>query len=336
MESNINTVFEISKPTKRSTSKKITTSFVILCSLLFFVLLRLLVLLSNHSNSHVLPIDSPQCLSITSKNSTPNDLILLAVADEGRVDLTSCIVPISLMRKYTQATIVLFVEHKLYRMHNDFFFSVKRKFNVTIKSFEKPNVFIANYRIKLYYEYLKDHKFDRVIHCDISDVYFQTDIFKYIPQNNKIIIFKEGCEGNILMDDQKNLNWYRECYPDLKGLDKTKVIVNAGIISGGYDVMLKYTKLVWKLMEENTVCDISKFGPDQAVVEYAYHNGMLDSLIGRVENGPVYCNYARGDGEFVYYKNGCLYPFIHGRPPYYPEEYVKKGLSEYPDLVDLA
>lgn len=318
----------IDRRTRRLSPKKLTFIFVVLCSSIFFLLifLRKPITLSDHH----------QCLPILSEPSTSKDAILLAIADEGRVDLKSSIYPISLMRKYTKAKIILFIEQQLYTNNQKFFQLMKSSFDLILVPFVKPKVFIANYRIKLYYDYLLENKFDRVIHCDVSDVYFQTDIFRYIPRNRKLIVFREGCESTILLNDEKNKNWYKECYPDMKGLDKTSVIINAGIISGGYETMIKYTQLVWKLMEENKHCDIAKFGPDQAVVEYAYHNGMLDSMIDRIESGPVYCNYHHVDGQYLYFENNCKYPFIHGRPPFYPESFIEKGLQQYKELVKLS
>ncbi|BFU24862.1 hypothetical protein EHI8A_101070 [Entamoeba histolytica HM-1:IMSS-B] len=279
-----------------------------------------------------------ECLQEKTGMARDNDVILLSIADEGRVDLDSIIVPISYMRRETYySTIVLFIEHSLYTNNTKFFNKMKEKLRINIEKFNKPKIHIANYRIKLYYEYLKSHTFNRVIHCDVSDIYFQSDVFKYIPENGKLVMFKEGCNSIMLLSDQKNLQWYKECYPNLDGLDSTKEIINAGIVLGGYDQMLKYMEIIWNLLETNKKCDISTFGPDQAVVEYAYHNGLLKQLIGKVESGPVYCNthqFKYKGGNYlsygVMYDNyDCVVPFIHGRPPYYPQKRIDFEISLY-------
>ncbi|ELP93266.1 hypothetical protein EIN_056410 [Entamoeba invadens IP1] len=270
--------------------------------------------------------------------STKQDITLLALADEGRVDLKSIIIPISYLRQYTTCVIHLFVEKTLFTQHVSFFNEMQQTFGLEIETFTKGNVYIANYRIKLYRDFLikNNFKYNRVLHCDVSDVYFQIDPFQYIGTLGKLVVFKEGCDGTKLLEDSKNTEWYRQCYPSMAPLTKDSVIINAGVVMGSSTYMLKYFTLIWALMENNNKCDIAVFGPDQAVVEYAFHSGLLNELIDRLECGCVYCDKVKMKNNMLFDSNGCLMPFIHGRPPYYPQSIITQNLENYKEITRLV
>ncbi|KAL7720696.1 Glycosyltransferase [Entamoeba marina] len=290
----------------------------------------IVILFFNQTN---LATSLNKCLLQPNLPATKNDVVLLSLADEGRVDISSIIYPISTLRESSNCKIVLFIDSTL--GHREFFNEFSEKFDIELIIFEKPSIYIANYRIKLYSDYLETHTFDRVIHADISDIYYQLDPFKLVPVNGKLLFFKEGCPPTLLKNDEKNLVWYKECYPNLNGLKESSPIINAGFISGGYDAMKHYLRIVWNLMRKNTICDISKFGPDQAVVEYAYNNDMFNDLIGSIEYGPIYCIHVVESDGILYDMNNCILPFIHGRPPYYPQSLIDNKSKKYSDLYSL-
>ena len=149
-------------------------------------------------------------------------------------------------------------------------------------------------------------------------------------------MFREGCTNTSLIKDKKNHDWYKECYPDMDGLNEESAIINAGIVIGGYESMINYLSIVWKMEDTTAQCDMATYGPDQGVVEYAYYNDMFKELIDRVEIGPVYCNNVERVNQVLYDEYKCLKPFIHGRPPFYPQEWINNGLLNYTKLVALT
>jgi hypothetical protein len=115
------------------------------------------------------------------------------------------------------------------------------------------------YRFELYYDYLKQNTFNKVLLSDVDDVIFQEDPFS--------INFTEelycALEQSILSDNNNgsscvNMSWIDECnHLSKNNYDnyKNRYVVCAGTILGNYDGIIKYLEFYKDSQNIKFVCD---------------------------------------------------------------------------------
>ena len=172
---------------------------------------------------------------------------------------------------------------------NNLIIKILKKNNVLIikkKSFLNMNVVSSRFLYE--YEYLKKNinLFDRVVHADLTDTIFLSDIFKTLKAN-ELIINKEcgensvfGAKGNFILSQYWNKKWFQRNF----GYNKTlvnifkrinPVVINAGLIMGDSK---EYLKLLEIMKENFNYSKALYFGYDQMLINVLYYTGKLKNI----------------------------------------------------------
>jgi len=161
---------------------------------------------------------------------------------------------------------------------------VLQKNNVSIiKETDFLNVSLVSSRFLYEFKYLKKYikYFDRVIHADITDIFFFSDVFKTLKPN-ELIINKE-CGNNSLFGHKENflLNyWFNISF----GYNKTllnflqrinPIMINAGLIMGDSK---EYLKLLDIMKKNLNLTKTSVYGYDQMLFNMLFYTGKFDNI----------------------------------------------------------
>ncbi len=174
-----------------------------------------------------------------------------------------------------------------------------------------------------YFEY--DIKFfDRVIHADLTDIFFFSDIFKTL-KSNELIMNKEcgkdsvfGDKGNFILKHKNDIKWFNESFGDNKTIVKlfkkiNPMVINAGLIMGDAKQYLNFLKII------NINFNYKKalnYGYDQMLINVLYYTGefskiniKFDLCIQRSCFIPLLIFNKKS--KSFYYNNGCSPVLIH-------------------------
>lgn len=134
----------------------------------------------------------------------------------------------------------------------------------------------AHDRLLVYYQYLQDNVYDRIIFTDSKDVYFQENPFDYINDitnlDNYVLLCGEGANHESCLwnfHDQKKIQASMKKKHRREYL--TNPIINSGFILGTYELMKHLSLVMWT----NTLRQSHEY-TDQAVLNYLYNFLKLD------------------------------------------------------------
>jgi len=194
-----------------------------------------------------------------------------------------------------------------------------------IKEMDFLNVSLVSSRFLYEYKYLKEYInfFDRIIHADLTDIFFFSDVFETLKPN-ELIINKEG-GNNSLFGDKGNflLNyWFNKTF----GYNKTllsflerinPLMINAGLIMGDSKEYLKFLDIFIKNLDHSKTLD---YGYDQNLINVLFYTGKFDSINIKfdlcTQRSCFMPNltFNREDNT-LYFKTGCSPVLIHKSYP---------------------
>lgn len=151
-------------------------------------------------------------------------------------------------------------------------------------------------RYSFYLEILKNQKYNKILHCDSRDIYFQANPFE----------FKYHGSINFFLEDEKlknckyNSNWILKTYGKKNfKLLSDKIILCSGTIVANYESMLEYLNLLKYHIKKYKYKKRLKYlltfrrdkagrGCDQAHANYIGHNNLVkNSFFYKNVDGPI-------------------------------------------------
>lgn len=131
-------------------------------------------------------------------------------------------------------------------------------------------------RFFMYYNYLNDfgYLFNNVIACDVGDIYFQNNPFKWLENNiqdKKIVVTSENIR--YINEDWGKENFKQTFGPLFYELYKEKEIYNAGILSGKSEYMKGLFLNIFQYSLNRSV-----HNPDQAVLNFILNTEPFKSV----------------------------------------------------------
>jgi len=197
---------------------------------------------------------------------------------------------------------------------------------------------IVNSRFFMIKNYLEKNKgkINRIMMADLTDVFVFADLFSTFNENDLII--NEECREFNRKDDKNCLifaeqklavNWMNKAYPNeqnkIKNLMDKKVFnINAGLILGGYNKILKFLNILLKNFDYNKKGD---YGYDQSTLLLKYYdeefkdlNITLEPCTQRMCLDTISLLSNKNTTE-IYYPNGCSPVIIHKG---FPKSWKKK------------
>jgi hypothetical protein len=234
----------------------------------------------------------------------------------------------SFKKNIPNVKIVCFVQEDSY---NSLVVKLLQKNNVLIiKEKNILNMQIANTRFLYEYQYLKKnlHFFDRIVHADLTDIFFFSDIFRTLKPN-ELIINKEcgehsvfGKKGNYILKHPLVIKWFYSCFGENKTLVNifkriNPMIINSGLIMGDSKEYLKFLK-VMKINFNYTKASI--YGYEQMLINALYYtkqfnkiNLKFDLCTQRSCFSPILI--FDKDSKNLFFKDGCSPVVIHKSYP---------------------
>ncbi len=197
---------------------------------------------------------------------------------------------------------------------------------------------IVNSRFFMIKNYLEKNKgkINRIMMADLTDVFVFADIFSTFDEND-LIINEECREFNI--KDEKNclvfseqktaIRWMNKSFPNeqnkIKNLINKRVFnINAGLILGGYNKILKFLNILLKNFDYNKK---GEYGYDQSTLLLKYYdeefkdlNITLEPCTQRMCLDSISLLSNKNTTE-IYYSNGCSPVIIHKG---FPKSWKKK------------
>ena len=209
--------------------------------------------------------------------------------------------------------------------------NILRKLNVLTILFEKyKEMHIVNSRFFLSLDFLNENKekFDRVLLCDLNDVFILNDIFSTFNES-QIVINKECFDFDNNFCDYFNatspVKWLNEFYRDNKFLydfiyNLKSPILNAGVIMGGIEKIISFLRILTSNMDRKKT---NKFGYDEMILnQLYYYDKKFNDLKFIIEGcGQKICFKSESivydiNSKIVRFKeNGCSPVIIHKHFP---------------------
>ena len=197
---------------------------------------------------------------------------------------------------------------------------------------------IVNSRFFMIKNYLEKNKgkINRIMMADLTDVFVFADIFSTFDENDLII--NEECREFNRKDDKNCLvfaeqilaiNWMNKAYPNeqnkIKNLINKRVFnINAGLILGGYNKILKFLNILLRNFDYNKK---GEYGYDQSTLLLKYYdeefkdlNITLEPCTQRMCLDSISLLSNKNTTE-IYYSNGCSPVIIHKG---FPKSWKKK------------
>ena len=194
------------------------------------------------------------------------------------------------------------------------------------------NMQLVSSRFLYEYEYLKKNinSYYRIIHADLIDIFFLSDIFKTLKPN-ELILNKEcgnysvfGAKGNFILSHPNDIRWFNRSFGDNKtlvNLFKTinPMVINAGLIMGDSKEYLKFLDILIANFNFTKALD---YGYDQMLINVLYYTGKFRNINIKFDlctqrscfNPNLIFN---RKNKSLYYKNGCSPVLIHKAYPIY-------------------
>lgn len=201
-----------------------------------------------------------------------------------------------------------------------------QKNNISIiKEKDFLNMSLVSSRFLYEFKYLKQYiqYFDRVIHADLTDIFFFSDVFETLKPN-ELIINKEG-GNNSLFGEKGNflLNyWFNKTF----GYNKTllnflerinPIMINAGLIMGDSKEYLKFLDIFKKNLNHSKTLD---YGYDQYLINVLFYTGKFDSINIKFDLCTQRSCFMPNltfnrEDKSLYFKTGCSPVLIHKSYP---------------------
>jgi hypothetical protein len=189
---------------------------------------------------------------------------------------------------------------------------------------------IANSRFLYEYQYLKKNinSFDRIIHADLTDIFFLSDIFRTLKPN-ELVINKEcgensafGEKGNYILEHPNDIKWFNRSFGDNKTLVNifkriNPKVINSGLIMGDSKEYLKFLIVMKNNFNYTKALD---YGYEQMLLNVLYYTGQFNKINIKFDSctqRSCFCPiliYDK-DNKNLYYKNGCSPVVIHKKYP---------------------
>jgi hypothetical protein len=192
----------------------------------------------------------------------------------------------SIKKNIPNAKIVCFVQNN---SNIDLIIQLLKKNNVLIIKRKKfLNMELVSSRFLYEYEFLKKkiNSYDRIIHADLTDIVFLSDIFKTL-KSNELIMNKEsginsylGKKGTLILNDTSNREWLITSFGNNKTLLNilkkiNPVVINAGLIMGDSKEYLKFLDI---MIKNFNYIKASNYGYDQILLNVLYYTGELNKI----------------------------------------------------------
>ena len=194
------------------------------------------------------------------------------------------------------------------------------------------NMQLVSSRFLYEYEYLKKNinSYYRIIHADLIDIFFLSDIFKTLKPN-ELIINKEcgnysvfGAKGNFILSHPNDIRWFNRSFGDNKtlvNLFKTinPMVINAGLIMGDSKEYLKFLDI---LIANFNFIKALDYGYDQMLINVLYYTGKFRNINIKFDLCTQRSCFIpklifNRKNKSLYYKNGCSPVLIHKKYPIY-------------------
>ena len=194
------------------------------------------------------------------------------------------------------------------------------------------NMQLVSSRFLYEYEYLKKNinSYYRIIHADLIDIFFLSDIFKTLKPN-ELIINKEcgnysvfGAKGNFILSHPNDIRWFNRSFGDNKtlvNLFKTinPMVINAGLIMGDSKEYLKFLDILIANFNFTKALD---YGYDQMLINVLYYTGKFRNINIKFDLCTQRSCFIpklifNRKNKSLYYKNGCSPVLIHKKYPIY-------------------
>lgn len=230
----------------------------------------------------------------------------------------------SIKRSIPNAKKICFVPKNSF---NDFVIKIIKKNDILIiKEKDLLNIHLVSSRFLYEYKYLKKNInfFDRVIHADLTDIYFFSDVFKTLKPN-QLIMNKEcgensvfGKKGNFILKHKAVIKWFNESF----GVNKTIVnlfkkinpkVINAGVIMGDAKEYLHFLDIFVKNLDYTKAY---KFGYDQMLINVLFYTGVFNKIDIKFDSctqRSCFNSKLKLNKKILkfYFKNGCSPVLIH-------------------------
>lgn len=192
----------------------------------------------------------------------------------------------SIKKNIPNVKIVCFVQNN---SNIDLIIQLLRKHNVLIIKRKKfLNIELVSSRFLYEYEFLKKNinSYDRIIHADLTDIVFLSDIFRTI-KSDELIMNKEcginsylGKNGTLILNDTSNREWLITSFGNNKTLlnilkQINPVVINAGLIMGDSKEYLKFLTI---MIKNFNYIKASNYGYDQILLNVLYYTGELNKI----------------------------------------------------------
>ena len=189
---------------------------------------------------------------------------------------------------------------------------------------------IVNSRFLYEYEFLKKYinLFDRIIHADLTDIIFLSDIFSTLKPN-ELIMNKEcgensvfGGKGNFILKHPNDIKWFNRSFGENKTLVNifkriNPLVINAGLIMGDSKEYLKFLNVIIKNFNYTKALN---YGYDQMLINVLYYTGQFNKINIKFDLCPQRSCFVpilifNKSNKNLYYKNGCSPVLIHKSYP---------------------
>ena len=206
---------------------------------------------------------------------------------------------------------------------------ILKKNNVLIikeKKFLKMK--LVSSRFLYEYKYLKRNiiNYDRVIHADLTDIIFFSDIFKTLKPN-ELIINKEcgenskfGKKGNFILYHPNDIKWFNRSFGENKAIvDIFKrinpMVINGGLIMGDSKQYLQFLDIMKRNFNHKKAL---YYGYDQMLINVLYYTGKFNKINIKFDlctQRSCFIPKLKWENNKLYFKNGCSPVLIHKSYP---------------------
>lgn len=205
---------------------------------------------------------------------------------------------------------------------------LKKNDVLIIKEKEFLKMHLVSSRFLYEYKYLKKNinNFDRVIHADLTDIFFFSDIFKTLKPN-ELVINKEcgensiyGKKGNFILNHPNDIKWFNRSFGENKTIVHifkkiNPIVINAGLIMGDSKEYLKFLDIIKKNFNYQKALD---YGYDQMLINVLYYTGKFKKINIKFDlctQRSCFTPKLIWKNKQLYFKNGCSPALIHKSYP---------------------
>ena len=242
------------------------------------------------------------------------------------------------------AKIICFIpKNQIYRK----IVKILKEFNITIIPFEGYyGIHIVTSRFFLIQKYLNENKdkYDRILLSDLGDVYVLNDIFSTFSEDELFLnkecfyyLTKNETSDCIHMvsfnTTRKWLNKFFDGEIHKNLTERNPVNLNAGIIMGGTEKILKFLNIFLANLENINKRYLRKFGYDQTILNYLYYYNYFDSIPLKLETcSQRTCfrarslRYNKNTTKIIFEEDKCSPVLFH---KFFPDSWRNNEINNY-------